>query len=363
MPSYANYSADSYAYLGDQLLASITTEMIIIIVSLAGLPVVLSVYFLPCAHVSLLNAIKSTPKYKPKIYFHYWGSQLIILSFGLYLVCTNRYSSVNYYAIMMPVYAVFGFVILLCFLRRSGCHFHGETHTPAQCCTGKCKRVWSFLFLALSVSGLSILFGIIIYIAPNIILVYYLYPIRTLTRLPFIITAFTYINSLVALLVFYLERSCYMCWGKYTIEEEEQAIYHRNFYNKNLDGLKDSLKKTTVVCMPVGVLYLLIILILLLRVLADLIFKQTSSTDQLQAILTLVPGLILLFGSWYRRDLLFYDYKDEHKTKKDILKEILQELKRPTEYRPIADNETTGPTETTGSTESSGPNERTPLIN
>lgn len=79
--------------------------------------------------------------------------------------------------------------------------------------------------------------------------------------------------------------------------------------------------------LPLGTLFLLAVLILFVIVLSELIkvhdYSNNNNNNQPE-MLTLVPSLALLFGSWYKLDV-FFDV-EKKKSKEKLLQEILQKM-------------------------------------
>ncbi len=158
--------------------------------------------------------------------------------------------------------------------------------------------------------------------APTIILVYYVYPTRTLVRLPFIISAIIYINSLAALLLFQCERAFYInlkCYsgdgddgnhdgedGKdyeydYAVKKEDK--YHKRFYYKKIRN-KSRQHRYFYYIIPFITFPLLVILIMGVAILSDLTFRHSNNfKNELQTLIVVLPTFLLYFGSLYRRDL------------------------------------------------------------
>ena len=299
---------------------------------------------------------------KPKAYFQFWAFQVFATSFVIYTIIQNydeyEYESNNVLSLVMLIWAaVSGFGIGFFSLTKF------DIETPTYFCRyyhGCCHGI--VLWMSLCTSLLFISFAL--FSIPTIILVYYLYPARTLLRLPLLTNAVLYINSLLALLLFQCERLFYPCVKKVkpkrmqrTCDEdkdenclikrfcgnlrgafrlyhhhedsplEQRAISHNKFYSSYYSELltKKYCLRFAYLC---GTMIILAILILFVIIINDLTDLQLSSVKDLNInlLLTLAPTLLLLFVSWYKFDI-FYDLKDEEeKSKKEILQEILEKI-------------------------------------
>ena len=337
---------------------SIVASRIIVIASLLSFGVLAIVY----SQAKVVTQSKSSRK--PKAYFQFWAFHVFATSFVIYTAIQNshveQYIIVDITLIPIAFGTIYGFLILTKFDIETPTHF-------CKCCQGYCHCI--VLWMSLCSSLLIITFGL--FSIPTIILVYYLYPARTLLRLPLLTNAILYINSLLALLLFQCERLCFLCakncklrtktchddegcrifslrinvcyricksredylWyicrNITRIEDqplEERALTHDEFYSSfyNEELKKNYLKAVTYICSPFGTVIILAILILFVIIIHDLTDLHISSVKDLNLnlLLTLAPTLLLLFVSWYKFDL-FYDLKDkEEESKKEILKEI-----------------------------------------
>ena len=76
---------------------------------------------------------------------------------------------------------------------------------------------------------------------------------------------------------------------------------------------------------PLFTIGILIILLWFIYLVYQLSKIHLNKGNDLQVLLSLVPTLLLLFGSWYKLHL-FWDFEKE-KTEKEILEAILQHMK------------------------------------
>ena len=104
-------------------------------------------------------------------------------------------------------------------------------------------------------------------------------------------------------------------------------VFYETYYVEAISQKQDIVLWCTYLLHPVAVLVILTLLIVLIKIASDLIALNLNGTQDnpLELLLTLVPSILLLFGSWYKLDLFYVD--EEEKSKKDLLTEMLQELK------------------------------------
>ena len=294
---------------------------------------------------------------KPKAYFQFWAFHVFATSFVILTVIQNYDESNNVPSLIMLAWVtVLGFGIGI--FKKN---FDIETPTHFCRCCHSCSHC-IVLWMSLCSSLFFISFAL--FSIPTIILVYYLYPARTLLRLPLLTNAILYINSLLALLLFQCERLFYhytciknvepkrmqskeidensliglLCGSLreasrlYLNHEdsplEQRAISHNKFYSSYYTE-ENCLIDSMYLSSPMATMITLAILILFVIIIHDLTDLHISSVKDLNLnlLLTLAPTLLLLFVSWYKFDI-FYDLKDEEeKSKKEILKEILKQEK------------------------------------
>ena len=359
IPSFANISGLSRSYAANAIEAYdsiIVATVIIMLASFLSIGVLVTVY----SQAKVVTQSKGSRK--PKAYFQFWAFQVFATSFVIYTAIQNSHIEPHIFYITLIPIIVYG---TLCGFFITKCDIETPTHF-CKCCQGYCHCIVLWMSLCSSLWIITVaLFSI-----PTIILVYYLYPARTLLRLPLLTNAVLYINSLLALLLFQCERLCFLCvkncklrkktcqdvigcrsdahysWGDDVdlcyicnnlrlVEDqplEERALTHHEFYSSFYDKelRKNYLKVVTYICSPFGTVIILVILILFVIIIHDLTDLHLSSVKDLNLnlLLTLAPTLLLLFVSWYKFDI-FYDLKDdEEESKKEILKEILKQEKR-----------------------------------
>ena len=274
-----------------------------------------------------IEKIESDPKngIKPKAYFQFWASQLLILGLGIWTIVKNFHgNNFNFGSIsiigmplMIPLFTI--------------CYSPIDLNTPTQwccCCKGFCHVTVTFMSIAITT------FFCIVFITsiPSIILIYYLHPVQTLARLPFVINSILYINSLLALLLYQLERCCYKCTPKSELEDvkccgsccfsplsKKRAEAHNEYYDREDCQEKRKWKQCILLVMqPIATTIVLLILILFIYVLSDLLNMDRSKfteKNQVELLFTLVPSVALLFGSAYNLDFFFRDILKEKEGK------------------------------------------------
>ena len=298
-----------------------------------GIAIFLSFVVLVTIHSQVTTVTK---KRKPKAYFQCLGFHLfslVLLSYTLHLNNVSLNSPLAFTSGLMV-----GAVINLLW---------SDVETPTHCCrSSQCFCMLMFM----SVCLLFAFTAYFIFSIPTIILVYYLYPTRTLLRLPLIINAVLYINSLLALLLFQCERCCFpfvflrhvkvqsftgyivhsfmscrhthilpltvpiglrklwtLIWGLTNAESIpfEERVTNLDYY------VSEKKSCVTYFCHSIATLFVLISSIYLLSIISELLdLYSQSSNSNLNLLLILVPSLVLLFGSWYKFDV-FFDIEKE----------------------------------------------------
>ena len=288
--------------------------------------------------------IESKNGKKPKAYFQFWASQFFILGLGIWTLVHNAHvqptddddDDLPLVGILLSM-SLPGILIV-----TISPVFFTDMNTPTQCCCC-CRGFFRIFVTYLAMVTTTFFFLVFIASIPSIIFIYYLYPVQTLVRLPFVINSVLYINSLGALLLYQLERCFYPCTPrsvmhgkeisgccnrcKSPLREERLKAHHeyyRKYYNEN--------KCAPLLChlQPLATAIVLVILILFIVILSDLLsMDRTKFTEknEVEMLLTLVPTVALLFGSIYNKDFFFKDL--------DMLGED-EELKRGNTKEPTA---------------------------
>ena len=350
------------------------------IASLTGiLATFISYFVLPFVYSRAKVVTQSKSSRKPKAYFQFWAFHVFAIVLVMYTIGKN-FERGNIILAMLIVVAFFGTILGL--LSPSL-----DIETPTHCC--RCCHSFSHgivLWIAVCTSLLIISFAL--FTIPTIMFVYYLYPARTLLRLPLLTNAVLYINSLLALLLFQCERLFYPCMKKKNNTDHRlgycklscgRLLFKLGLYNKLIElyrkyrrfaEIEDPpLKKRNIThkryyrpyymyvikyqekqkkpktiktkkrlfvrlfvfsCFLIGTVIALGILILFIIIIHDLSDFHISSVKDLNLnlLLTLAPTLLLSFVSFYKHNL-FYDFKDEvEESKKELLlKEIVKQEK------------------------------------
>ncbi len=297
-----------------------------------------------------MKSLRSTKEHTPKLYFQFWSFQFFILGYGVYFMHQNHVQDLA--RIMIILIALLGSSTLIGTIYLC-CYDIYSVNTPTHCCTGPIRKCCHYILEFISMVSCFSLILFIVVVAPTIILVYFLYPTRTLVRLPFIISAIIYINSLAALLLFQCERAFYS-WSdddnhdgdddnhddevndfKYDDAVKKESKYHKRFYYKKIIN-NSKLYKCFYTIVPIIIFILLVILIVGVVILSELAFDHSNNfkDNQLQTLIALLPTFLLFFGSLYRRDLFIVDHKDEieAKSEKEFLHELLQESRKEKEF-------------------------------
>ena len=280
------------------------------------------------------NETQPTASKKPKAYYQFWAAHVIILALLIYTLKSVNLKITFYIGFIFGLYALMSILTFLYIF--GGDKFNTPTHFYT--CNWLWKKICSILITIASLFMVTVFISLCIIALPTVIFIYYLYPAHTLIRLPFIINSILYINSLLALLLFQCERICYTiskrfwyrCKNKFCNKSEDEEFY--DMYYKEIYEA-ESWKKgigplLTYYAQPLLTSGVLTILVLFVRVLADLFrlhHDHFTDKNQVETLILLVPTLLLLFGSWWKLDV-FFDIK-EPKSKKELLHEILDELK------------------------------------
>jgi uncharacterized membrane protein len=342
-------------------------------------------YFLALAalvmvYTHIKSKIKAEDKNIPKAYFQFWAAHISGLA---YLFASNIHNFIQpdlrieiTSAAMVVLLIASGLLFAALCLEPLGslripvqwlCRSQCRSQCCSHCCT--CERIIGFFTTIIVIYTITLA----VISIPNIIFIFYLYPARSLVRLPLLINAALYVNSLLALLIYQFERSCYACKkrneGKKDrprqtttemgvkaeddtaeCDETEQTrllngknkktccqltnyknkdVENKNyedFYEKDYEEIESGNERRLCIgywILTGGIAFILISLILFIWILSDLLTRQHNSNqdDQLKLLLTLIPNLILLFGSWYKIDLFFFV---EEESEKSLLKKLLR---------------------------------------
>lgn len=169
--------------------------------------------------VTIVESIETTEKGKPKLYYHFWSSALLIF-LGIWgyevlyqgLITKSQTVSPYYYLYSFLTYAMMliqsscGAMIAMCAAARGGDLF--SVPISEFCCSEKCRICWLWFMTVVGFSIFLSLISYLLYAIPTIVLVYYLYPVRTLIRTPFIISAIFYTIAFLSLALYQFEKVC-----------------------------------------------------------------------------------------------------------------------------------------------------------
>ena len=301
MPSIVNTSGLTKSH-------SVTSaHQITVFLVVASLVVYLSIGIVAIVYPVLVDRIKLNKEgKKTNTYFQFWASHIFLLISELYIVITTKE-----FELIIPI-VCYPIVIIPYYIRIFD---SGKLNTVFHfCCTWKYyKTVVLFISLWIFLSSITIF----LFNAPNVIVIFYLYPVHTVIRLSFILNSALYINSAAALILYQCEKLFYSCQPNKdhkdpTYEEYRHKKWARTHNSFQLFG--------ALLLLPV-----LLLIIVTINELLEINLNYFTNQNQLNLLLTLVSILLLFFGSWYKLDVFFGG--TEEKSEKELLKEILQEKK------------------------------------
>ena len=271
---------------------------------------------------------------KGKVYFQFWASHVLIIGLGAYTIALNSHvfsvhSStkavcVAYIILMAPVFVVVN-------SRHSGHSI--KLNTVAQFCFNNSKYYITVIFCMSIYISMFVTF-VFLTLTPTVIFIFYLYPVHTVIRVPFILNSVLYTNSVLAFLLYQSERSAYVStrWFReykgypelkdLFYEEYYQVLKSKSFWSRlhYFIGYLNITQLGSVI-----LLVALILFILMVHNLFEMNLSQFTDQSQVEMLFTLVPTLLLLFGSWYKLDMFF---DREEKSEKEILQEIFQKIEK-----------------------------------
>ena len=339
LPSFANNSGSLGSYTVGDVENDLGSTYIALAPFIAAfLSIIIILTFFPIVQ----KKIESKNGIKPKAYFQFWASQPLILVLGMWTIVKNSYFNSNgnidsnnnvHISVFFTLTIVVVIVMTLLLLPFISMLSLFDLNTPTQCCC-YCK-----VFVRVSITFMSLatttFFSMVFLISiPSIILIYYLHPVQTLARLPFVINSILYINSLGALLLYQLERCSHPCSHPCSAKTEEscdreceqfkhclspfhkeRAKVHNEYYREYRECTgeqlpRQCLKYTSCFMQPVATILVLIIVVLFIVILSDLLNmdrSQFTEKNEVELLFTLVPSAALLFGSVYNLDFFFKD--------------------------------------------------------
>ena len=281
----------------------------------------------------IAEKIKATEKRKPKVYYQFWAAHVVMIGLLIHTLIRINITPIIYVALG------FSFIMNILYYRSTLLEVRFDTPTQFCICHQAIKIGCSIIMAIGSLYLITISIYLCITALPTVIFIYYLYPARTLIRLPFIINSILYINSLLALLLFQIERLCFVftkscsaklrCKNKFCVKNEDEEFYDEYYKKVAVTGSKRERSGSFIryLVEPTVTSFILAMLVQFITILSDLFILQNHFTvrDQVDTLILLVPTLLLLFGSWYKLDV-FFDIK-EQRSEKEILREILEEMK------------------------------------
>ena len=349
-------------------------------------------------YVTISESIKTTDKGKPKLYYHFWSSVLlIVIGVWIYSIIYHLFrppiqDDQLYIAmfVVMIISSLFGVFIAFSTVAKERGKAHIFSVPLLECCchNGRCMVIWSCF---MTMVGFFVTLSFVVYLLyaiPTIVFVYYLYPTRTLIRVPFIIGAIFYTITLTSLVLYLFEKftvtvssllrsennieyiplknsgqcsygasgaspsstpsdihhavaehsqPCTQCLHVEPTVIQKVHAHNWEHYKQKLD---EDLKIITDRCrFIISVLQLSAGLTILAAyicaevILANLVFKQTNVTG-IDSLLALFPTLIFSVFTWFGRGLIFdvredmQDVSIPYFKKKETTKEkLLREIK------------------------------------
>ena len=287
------------------------------------------------------ESIRVTEDRKPKLYFYFWSTILTVFGGFLYVVqMTTLLDNIALFTAaicLIIVSLLFPVVIVSVDIRASrntGKIVVTKLFTSpfaALVPTILCKFVWQCFTTAFGLYFFGILLCYLIYITPNMVLVYYFYPLRTLIRALYVIGAAFYTVVLGAFLLYQFERAietlklyCYTLihrcarWNRtssqpFTTRTELDEKYHKNYYLKEF---KDAVRKYGGVCavlmIPLNILKFVLALLVLVvyihaeLILGELLFEKTTTVEaNINSLLAILPTMLLFIATWLGREFFF----------------------------------------------------------
>ena len=291
------------------------------VVMILSIPILVVMY--PIAEEN----IKSKGSKRPKAFYQFWASHVVILAIIIHTLAKSDGFIILYIVatigicialLMLPFN-----VLYVCTRDRSETTVDqdgDETVSTHSCCTCQCTiSVLSIMLFELAIC-------LFLAMTPALIFIFYLYPTQTLIRLPFIINAIFYTNSLLALFFYQCER--FYKYRKIRPHKNRNRTEKSNCCS-NYCNSRQYTFCSKYISQPIVTLCALTILVSFILVISDL-FKlhqnHFTSKSDVETLILLVPTLLLLYGSWYRLDV-FFDI-EKKKSKEELLSEILEEIKR-----------------------------------
>ena len=160
---------------------------------------------------------------KPKLYYHFWAAILLIVGglWGYEIIYHFHLTNNTSYGIpffLMVFMSLIGTAIAI----SSDKKIKAFSVPLSECCccvySKKCRNRWSCVMTIMGMYFTISLLTYLLYAVPTIVFVYYLYPTRTLIRVPFIIGAIFYTITLQSLVLYQFE---ILCYGYFTCRSKD----------------------------------------------------------------------------------------------------------------------------------------------
>lgn len=266
---------------------------------------------------------KSEEGKKPIAYFQFWAFHLFFIPFLLYTIIDNviykedKTTNPTMITLFLGAINVVTPVIIADICCGRKCFKWFDIETPTHLCSYchsrcTCFSHYSLLCLSMFTFSLFIIFSIIT--IPTLVFIYYLYPIRTLARLPLLVSEILYINTLLGLLIFQYERLVYVCCKKcckcnikgtqagqgYPALDELDD--HDAYYTSETEN-KNNLISCSHFILPIGTVLMIAGSVMFLVMTTELSTLNRNTEDEnFKMLLTLVPTLVLLYGFWVKSE-------------------------------------------------------------
>lgn len=307
--------------------------------------------------------------HKPKLYYHFWSALILLSPFVCIKLLTyfqNPQNVLIFVAFLINsliaaiVNTLYGYLFVvgsftaplkdITFTVPMTVLFTGKNCCCYLCCSSCCSKMIQFFMTFTAMFFVNFLLLYLLCAIPTIVFVYYLYPTRTLIRVPFIITALFYTIALGACVLYLTEK---FAWVWKPGHQSRQTIHSLVDRTRTVDGqrhrecfrpeediplevkhyqeiLNKGLKEYFMLYF-LGVLLELVVFIFILILyvfgelkLAELVFEKSDNLthdSDISSLLILIPTIILSLGTWYGHGLFFDLKKDLKEMEEDELTE------------------------------------------
>ncbi len=337
IPPFDEGAAKGYAN------TTISTDLLVIGIIYSYVVVLLVIHVSVTAQKFLSKKINPTEKGKSRLYFQYWS----VISLGIILICNVSFPSQLFIVIIVTSistslcnYLVLFILFGIC--KRNSSYFLRSFHSsPATMLSFIPCDILCGLY---SHAIISCLLYILAYAIPNIIVVYYLYPVSTIKRLSFIISGLFSIVTLTAYFIYLLEKTVevlqYMGKKPLSIScckkcKRDKDYYHFSYYAKEIladakENIRSGYPRRIVVQLTCIFLFLEITLLagvitiycFVQLVLAKLVFDRANSLASDNGILiAFIPTILMTVISGAATGIFkkFDIFKNKYKNKIDQL--------------------------------------------